>query len=84
MLHHLKHYDFKNHGFYGSVTVGERGQIVIPHEARTQLNIKPSDKLVVFGHGPMIHLIKSNQIDAFLEKMTQKFTNIRASIKKEG
>lgn len=83
MLHDFKHHDFKNHGFYGSVTVGERGQIVIPREARAKLNIEPSDKLVVFGNGPMIHLVKSNQIDAFLEKMTQKFSMIRGSIKKE-
>ena len=31
-----------------SVTVGERGQIVIPSEARTSLNIEPGAKLLVF------------------------------------
>ncbi len=35
--------------FYGSVTVGERGQIVIPAEARRDFNIKPGDKLLVLG-----------------------------------
>lgn len=34
---------------YGIVTVGERGQIVIPKKARDQFNIKPGDKLVVAG-----------------------------------
>jgi len=34
---------------YGVVTVGERGQIVIPKEARDQFGIKPGDKLVVVG-----------------------------------
>jgi len=34
---------------YGIVTVGRRGQIVIPKEARDQFNIKPGDKLVVAG-----------------------------------
>ncbi|RLI10095.1 AbrB family transcriptional regulator [Candidatus Bathyarchaeota archaeon] len=34
---------------YGIVTVGERGQIVIPKEARDQFDIKPGDKLVVAG-----------------------------------
>ncbi len=33
--------------FFGSVTVGERGQIVIPAEARAALEIKPGDKLIV-------------------------------------
>jgi AbrB family looped-hinge helix DNA binding protein len=34
---------------YGIVTVGERGQIVIPKEARDQFDIKPRDKLIVVG-----------------------------------
>ena len=36
--------------FYGSVTVGERGQIVIPAEARKKYNIQPGDKILVVGH----------------------------------
>jgi AbrB family looped-hinge helix DNA binding protein len=35
--------------FYGSVTVSERGQIVIPVEARKNFGIKTGDKLLVFG-----------------------------------
>jgi AbrB family looped-hinge helix DNA binding protein len=35
--------------FYGSVTVGERGQIVIPAHARRDFGIKTGDKLLVFG-----------------------------------
>lgn len=35
--------------FYGSVTVSERGQIVIPAKARADFNIKGGDKLLVFG-----------------------------------
>lgn len=36
--------------FYGSVTLGERGQVVIPAEARKVFNMQPGDKLLVFGH----------------------------------
>lgn len=36
--------------FYGSVTVGERGQIVIPVEARNELGIKSGDKLLIMRH----------------------------------
>lgn len=32
----------------GSVTVGERGQVVIPAEAREMMSINASDKLLVF------------------------------------
>jgi AbrB family looped-hinge helix DNA binding protein len=35
--------------FYGSVTVSERGQIVIPVDARKDFKIKTGDKLLVFG-----------------------------------
>jgi AbrB family looped-hinge helix DNA binding protein len=34
---------------YGTVTVGERGQIVLPIEARRHFNIKPGDKLMLAG-----------------------------------
>ena len=36
-------------GFYGAVTVGERGQIVIPAQARRDLGINAGDKLLVLG-----------------------------------
>lgn len=35
--------------FYGSVTVSERGQVVIPAGARKDFDIKTGDKLLVFG-----------------------------------
>ncbi|WP_372714099.1 AbrB/MazE/SpoVT family DNA-binding domain-containing protein [Ilyobacter sp.] len=33
----------------GTVTVGERGQIVIPKKARDYFDIQPGDQLVVLG-----------------------------------
>lgn len=39
----------KEQPFYGSATVGERGQVVIPVTARKRFNINPGDKLLVFG-----------------------------------
>lgn len=44
-----EHMDLTSH-FMGSATVGERGQVVIPAEARERLDIKPGDKLLVFVH----------------------------------
>lgn len=35
--------------FFGAVVVGERGQIVIPKEAREVFNINAGDKLLVLG-----------------------------------
>lgn len=42
-------HDLEGH-FIGAATVGERGQVVIPAEARERLGIKPGDKLLVFCH----------------------------------
>jgi len=39
----------KGKKFYGSVTVSERGQVVIPAEAREDFNIKTGDKLLVLA-----------------------------------
>ncbi len=36
--------------FLGAVTVGERGQIVIPAQAREAYGIQGGDKLLVFHH----------------------------------
>ncbi len=36
--------------FCGSTTVGERGQVVIPSEARRKLGIQHGDKLLVMVH----------------------------------
>lgn len=57
--------------FYGSVTVGERGQIVIPAEARGELGFQPGDKLLVMKH-PIYHgimLFKFEAVREFLDEM---------------
>ena len=35
--------------FYGSITVSDRGQVVIPAEARRDFGIEVGDKLLVLG-----------------------------------
>ncbi|MBN1857499.1 MAG: AbrB/MazE/SpoVT family DNA-binding domain-containing protein [Dehalococcoidia bacterium] len=44
----MKHSD-KRKKFYGSITVSERGQIVIPAEARKDFSIEVGEKLLVLG-----------------------------------
>lgn len=34
-------------GFFGTVTVGRRGQVALPAQARRQLGLEPGDQLVV-------------------------------------
>ena len=37
--------NYKDKHFFGTVKVGERGQIVIPKEARDRFDIKPGDRV---------------------------------------
>ena len=53
---------------FGNVKVGERGQIVIPKEARDLFDIKPGDKLVVLGEeGQGLALCKEAEFMANVE-----------------
>jgi len=59
--------------FYGSVTIGERGQLVIPAEARKVCDMQPGDKLLVFRHphNPhMLMLAKVGELQELLEQLS--------------
>ena len=55
--------------FYGAVTVGERGQIAVPAEARRALEITPGTKLVVLG-GPDNRILMMLKAEAVTEILT--------------
>jgi len=57
--------------FVGAVTVGERGQIVIPADARKDLGFSPGTKLLIMHHKTMhnLVLIKVGQFSAMMEHM---------------
>jgi AbrB family looped-hinge helix DNA binding protein len=54
--------------FFGSVTIGERGQVVIPVEARKRFGLEPGDRLLVMGD-PGKRSIMLCQIDTLREFM---------------
>lgn len=68
--------------FYGSVTVGERGQIVIPADARNDLEIKPGDKLLIIRHPVHNGLMVCRLEDTigFFEEMNQKLQQLKAHV----
>lgn len=45
----MSHPSDPNKRFYGAITVSDRGQIVIPAQARRDFGIEVGDKLLVFG-----------------------------------
>jgi AbrB family looped-hinge helix DNA binding protein len=58
--------------FYGSATVGTKGQIVIPADARKAMQLKEGDKVVVV-RGPREGSIIVFRVDSF-EKLLAKAT----------
>lgn len=59
----------KDDRFYGAVTVSERGQIVVPVQARRELNIQMGDKLlVVKGPGGCLLLLRASVVGQMLSK----------------
>jgi AbrB family looped-hinge helix DNA binding protein len=70
----------KGHGerFYGTVTIGERGQVVIPAEAREAMGLKKGEKLLAFGMGSdMLGLTKLEQFEAHLASRLEAIRMIR-------
>ncbi|HZD43100.1 MAG TPA: AbrB/MazE/SpoVT family DNA-binding domain-containing protein [Methanomicrobiales archaeon] len=60
----------KTKHIFGSVKVGERGQIVIPKEAREVFEIKQGDILLVLGDVERgIALVKADTLQGFAKKI---------------
>jgi AbrB family looped-hinge helix DNA binding protein len=75
--------------FYGSTTVGERGQVVIPAEARRDFEITPATKLLVFGsqgHGGVM-LTKAENVSKLITMATgmlERLETLQKSLQDEG
>ena len=69
--------------FYGTTTLGEKGQVVVPVEARNGLKLKKGEKLLVFSFGHnMLALAKLTQVEVFAKHMEQNLKGIRSVLKK--
>ena len=63
----------KGHYIFGTVKVGERGQIVIPREARDKFDIKAGDTLIVLGDEKWgIAVTKSDVLQKFAADIYKK------------
>ena len=60
--------------FYSAATIGSKGQIVIPMEARDELNMKEGDKVVIvkapYHNGLLIH--KAEILEQHLASMQEQ------------
>ncbi|KKU04009.1 MAG: Transcriptional regulator, AbrB family [Candidatus Giovannonibacteria bacterium GW2011_GWA2_45_21] len=68
--------------FYGTATVGEKGQIVIPQEARKNMKLKRGDRLLVFGmDNDMLAVAKLSHIEKITSHLSKKLKMINEAAK---
>ncbi len=73
-----------NHTLYGVATVGPKGQIVIPIDARKRLGVEPGDKVVIVGpaHKPQfVGLCNETAFNEIIEKIDSQISNIKSKLK---
>jgi AbrB family looped-hinge helix DNA binding protein len=70
---------------YGSVTVGERGQLVIPAQLRKALNIKSGDQLMVFAKTDkkIINIMPEKEFSHFLERASKIISDLENKVHKK-
>lgn len=70
---------------YGAVTIGERGQLVIPAQLRKALHIKSGDQMMVFAKPDkkVINLMPEKDFSEFLDKASKIISRLESrSLKK--
>lgn len=65
---------------YGVATIGTKGQVVIPAEAREKLGLTPGDRLYVIDamHGSGLVFLKEEMLESVVEKMVSQLESIKA------
>jgi AbrB family looped-hinge helix DNA binding protein len=67
------------HSILGLVTVNEKGQIVIPADARSTIDVHSGDKLLVMVHpsNEGILLVKPDGLESFAKRMLEQVNDAR-------
>ena len=70
---------------YGSITVGERGQVVIPANLRKEFKIAPGDQLMVFAKPDkkIIAIISTHELSLLLERAEKAITKLGTKFHKK-
>ena len=70
--------------FFGTVKLGERGQIVIPKEARDVFDMKPGDNLVLVGDEEKgIAIVKADIVKDLALKILENMNNFDDIVKSD-
>ncbi|OYX53838.1 hypothetical protein B7Y92_01335 [Candidatus Saccharibacteria bacterium 32-50-13] len=64
---------------YGTATVGTKGQVVIPADAREELDIQTGDRLYVVGSekGKFVGFIKEEQLRKMIDHLTDNVDQLK-------
>ena len=63
--------------FFGTTSIGERGQIVIPKKLRDKLKLKKGDSFLVMQKGPGIVFVPTEIMEDFINDMSLQIKNIK-------
>lgn len=68
--------------FYGSTTVSERGQIVIPAQAREELRLEQGAKLMIFGTpgAKGLILMPAEAVGEFLQRAMDRVAKFQEAL----
>ena len=71
---------------FGSVSVGPRGEVVIPAEARRDFGIQRGDKFLVFGNQQhrLLVLVDADQISELVSRTMEQLTQLSSTLETEG
>jgi len=70
--------------FLGITTVGEKGQIVIPAEARAALGLAKGERLIVMSpHDHALVLVKASGFETMAAHFMKNVASVRKMIKKK-
>jgi AbrB family looped-hinge helix DNA binding protein len=61
----------------GTATLNEKGQLVIPAEARSSMDIGPGSKVVIMksSHSPALLILKAEEVEAMLKDLAGALNN---------
>jgi AbrB family looped-hinge helix DNA binding protein len=68
-----------NKKLYGTATVGTKGQVVIPADAREEMGISTGDRLYVVGspEGGFLGLLKEESLEQIVQQLTAQVETFR-------
>lgn len=68
---------------YGTATVGTKGQIVIPAEARESMNMQPGDKVMIIGHPKkraILGVCTEESLQDLINHLDKKLDTLRTAV----